>query len=116
LKISALAAFVFGVGAVGATILPYNLQITGNPFEAPLTAYYTQYYGPKVNALGFGPDRGLSWTINPIPGHSPLKALINANLNIFSINIELFGWSTGSLIIIAIMFLWGLSGNVSISC
>jgi hypothetical protein len=60
-----------------------------------------------VNALGFGPERGLGWAIEPFPGHSPLKALINAILNIFSINIELFGWSTGSLIIIALLVLSG---------
>ena len=50
---------------------------------------------------------GLGWAIDAFPGHSPLEALINANLNISSINIELFGWSTGSLIIIALLFFSG---------
>jgi hypothetical protein len=70
-------------------------------------AYTDQYFGPNANALGFGPDRGMGWAIDPYPGHSPRDALINANLNTFSINIELFGWSIGSLLIVAVMVLCG---------
>src|SRR4029453_7057451 len=95
------AAFLFGAGIVSALTLPYNRLLTGDAFVFPLTAYYEEYFGPKTNAFGFGPDRGLGWALDAYPGHSPIEALINAALNIFSINIELFGWSTGSLIIIA---------------
>ena len=104
LKTTSILAFVAGSIAVGAIILPYNKQITGHPTTFPLTDYYENYFGPKANALGFGPERGLGWAIDPFPGHSPMDALVNANLNIFSINIELFGWSIGSLIIIAFLF------------
>ncbi len=103
LKASSILAFVVGTIMVGAIIFPYNMQITGHPTSFPLTAYYKEYFGPKANALGFGPERGLGWAIDPFPGHSPIDALVNANLNTFSINIELFGWSTGSLIIIALL-------------
>jgi len=106
-----LGAFVFGTILIGAVALPYNKHITGDPSMSPLTAYYEKYYGPKVNALGFGPERGLGWAIEPFPGHSPLKALINATLNIFSVNIELFGWSTGSLVIIALLVFFGGMGK-----
>ena len=107
LKISAIAAFVVSTIIIGATILAYNKQITGDPTTFPLTAYYEQYYGHKSNALGFGPERGLGWAIDPFPGHSPLEALINANLNTFAINIELFGWSTGSLFFIILFIFSG---------
>ena len=105
LKLSSISAFFLGVIVSGGLILPYNKLITGNAMLSPLTAYYEQYYGPKVFALGFGPGRGLGWPLDAFPGHSPFEALINASLNIFSINIELFGWGTGSLFIIALLVL-----------
>jgi 4-amino-4-deoxy-L-arabinose transferase-like glycosyltransferase len=105
LKVSALAAFGLGTVLVGALILPYNSHITGDPTVFPLVAYYEKYFGPKANAFGFGPERGLGWPIDPFPGHSPLDALVNANLNASSINVELFGWSTGSWLLIAVILL-----------
>jgi hypothetical protein len=39
--------------------------------------------------------------LDPNTGHSPIDGLINANLNTFSINIELFGWGMGSLLFVA---------------
>jgi hypothetical protein len=107
LKTPAIVAFGLSAVGVGAIVFPYNQQITGSPTVFPLTAYYEQYFGPNSNALGFGPDRGFSWPIDPFPGHSPLEAMINANLNTFSINIDLFGWSTGSLFIVAILLFSG---------
>lgn len=104
LKTSSILAFVIGTIVVGAVILPYNMQITGDPTIFPLTSYYEEYFGPNANAFGFGPGRGLGWAIDPFPGHGAIDALINTNLNIFSINIELFGWSTGSLFIVALLF------------
>ena len=107
LKFSAILAFAIGAIAVAAVVLPYNRQITGNPTVFPLIDYYEKYFGPKTNSLGFGPERGLNWPIDAFPGHSPLEALINANLNIFSINVELFGWITGSLIMVALLLFSG---------
>jgi hypothetical protein len=107
LKVAPILAFALGAAAVAAVVLPYNKRITGNPFEFPLMAYYEKYFGPKTNALGFGPERGLNWPIDPFPGHSPLDALINANLNAFSINVELFGWITGSLLMVVLLLFSG---------
>lgn len=95
------AAFGFGLVLVGALALPYNKFLTGHPTLAPLDAYYTKYFGPQAMALGFGPGRGMGWGLDAFPGHSPLEAVINADLNIFSLNTELFGWSAGSLFIIS---------------
>jgi 4-amino-4-deoxy-L-arabinose transferase-like glycosyltransferase len=103
LKITALGAFVIGCIATNSIVLPYNKAVTGDSILSPLTAYYNQYHGAESNAFGFGPNRGLGWAIDPLPGHSPMEALINANLNTFSINVELFGWSTGSLILIVML-------------
>jgi hypothetical protein len=103
LKVLSIAGFVLGTVLVAALVLPYNKALTGHATLFPLNEYYERYFGPKTNALGFGPERGLGWPIDPFPGHSPVESLINANLNVFSINIELFGWSTGSLLFVALI-------------
>lgn len=107
IKFSALLAFALGALGLGAVVLPYNWQITGRASLFPLMAYYDKYYGPKTNALGFGPERGLNWPIDAYPGHSPLESLINANLNMFSINVELFGWISGSLLMVLLLVFSG---------
>jgi 4-amino-4-deoxy-L-arabinose transferase-like glycosyltransferase len=107
LKFTTIAAFVVGGAAVTAGTLYYNLLLTGDPTVFPIMAYTDKYYGKNSNALGFGADRGFGWALDPYPGHSPRDAVINANLNTFSINIELFGWSTGSLVLMALFLFAG---------
>ncbi len=109
LRVTSLAAFVIGIIMVGAVVLPYNKLLTGDATEFPLMAYYEQYFGHKTNAIGFGPERGLGWPIDPFPGHSPIESIINANMNTFSVNVELFGWSTGSLIFLAVLLFSGVN-------
>ncbi len=103
LKLSSIIAFVIGTIIIGSTIFAYNKQITGNRTTFPLTAYYEKYYGHMSNAIGFGPQRGFGWAIDVYPGHSMFEALVNANLNTFMINVELFGWSTGSLFLVVFL-------------
>ena len=103
-KFLTIAALISTTGLVSLLVLPYNYVLTGNPIVFPINAYTDQRFGVNSNAFGFGPDRGMGWAIDPNPGHSPLDGLINANLNTFSINIELFGWSIGSLLLIAVFF------------
>jgi hypothetical protein len=93
-----LGIFSLSVISIASIMLPYNMRVSGNPLVIPLNKYYQDYFGPKVYALGFGADRGLNWAIDPFPGYSPIEAIINAALNFFSINIELFGWTFGSLL------------------
>ncbi|MCU0487455.1 MAG: glycosyltransferase family 39 protein [Anaerolineales bacterium] len=102
-----LSGIGLGALALGSLVLPYNRAITGHPLEMPLNSYYEQYYGLNTYALGFGPDRGINWAIDPLPGYSPLEALMNAALNLFSVNVELFGWATGSLFLIGLAIFWG---------
>jgi len=90
-------AFLAGAALLGGVGLTYNKLITGSAVRMPLEAYYEDYFGPKVNALGFGPERGFGWALDPFPGHGLLDALVNASLNAFSLSTELFGWGIGSL-------------------
>jgi len=95
---------VFGAATLmsGGVNFIYNALVMGDPWAFPLNEYYEQYFGPKSNAMGFGPERGLGWAIDAFPGHSPLEAVINAALNACSLNVELFGWGMGSLLLAAV--------------
>lgn len=108
-KLLTASFLVVGTIAAAALVLPYNQAITGSATLAPLNAYYTKYFSPDVMALGFGAGRGFHWGLDAFPGHSPLEAVVNAALNTFLLNTELFGWGTGSLIL-AVCFL--LSGSL----
>jgi hypothetical protein len=88
--------------------LGYNSLLTGEPTRFPLMAYYDEYHGPGVNTLGFGPAKGRHWpSLDAFPGHSPVESLINANMNLFAINSEMFGWVTGSLWPVILLLVWG---------
>jgi hypothetical protein len=90
--------------ATSLLVLPYNKYYTGSAREFPIMAYNDATYGPGRNDLGFGPNRGLPFGgLDPLPGHGPLDVLINANFNFFQTNVELFGWATGSLLIVALL-------------
>lgn len=101
LRLAPLAGVLAGAAVVGALVLPYNQLLTGDPLKVPINSYFDKHYAPNANAYGFGPDRGMGWAIDPNPGHSPIDGAINTHLNTFSINTELFGWSTGSLLVVA---------------
>jgi hypothetical protein len=102
LKPGAIMMFILGAGIMGISVVTYNFFITGQALVFPLTKFYSTYFGPKTYSLGFGPDRGIQWAIDPYPGYSPIEAVINGALNLFSLNIELFGWGFGSLLFILI--------------
>ena len=94
--------------ASAALVLPYNIMLAGDALTFPLMAYTDSIYGAETNALGFGANRGLGWPgLDPLPGHGALDVLINANLNAYNVNIELLGWSIGSLLPIAVLLFSG---------
>jgi hypothetical protein len=107
LRLPAIAALIAGTALVGGLILPYNKVLTGSLTRSPLMAYSDKHYGPKSNDYGFGPERGLGWGLDAYPGHTPFEALLNAELNGSSVNTELFGWSTGSLILMFVLVFSG---------
>jgi hypothetical protein len=89
---------------VGGLALPYNQHLTGDATAFPVMRYFDNHFGPGKNALGFGSDRGLGWKgVDPFPGHGLLDVLMNGNLNVHAINVELLGWSTGSLLLMALL-------------
>jgi 4-amino-4-deoxy-L-arabinose transferase-like glycosyltransferase len=83
-----------------ALIFPYNRAVTGSATLSPSDAYYRNYFPEGVMSLGFGANRGFHWELDAFAGHSPLEAVVNAALNTFLLNTELFGWACGSLILI----------------
>jgi hypothetical protein len=101
LRFPSLATLAAAAAMVSALAMPFNRALTGDPGRPPIMAYTDKYYGSGSNAYGFGPNRGLGWQLDPYPGHTFGESLINDNLNMFSVNIELLGWATGSLILIA---------------
>ena len=107
LRFLSVAALVLGSIVTGFLGLGYNAVITGDPLRFPINAYTEEVFGPNSNAYGFGPDRGMGWALDPFPGHGPLDAIVNSNLNITAINSELFGWSIGAFLFIAGLFVFG---------
>jgi hypothetical protein len=104
-RILGTAFIAAGSIMVGALVLPYNEALTGRMTELPLTAYVSSHYAPGSNDLGFGPDRGWGWTgLDPFHGHDAADVAINAALNLFAVNVELFGWAAGSLVFILALF------------
>src|SRR6185503_19441765 len=101
LRLGQLAMLGLGTALVGAAVFPYNRMLTGDPLIFPINGYLDKHHPPGANAYGFGPDRGMGWATDPNPGHSPVDGVINANLNTFAINTDLFGWITGSLVFVA---------------
>lgn len=107
LRIPAIIGLVAGAIIVGSTTLAYNKTLTGEATVFPIMAFADQEFGVNSNAMGFGPDRGIGWELDPYPGHAPLDALINSELNTFAINVELLGWGVGSLLLVAVALFGG---------
>lgn len=93
--------------AVGALLLPYQRALTGSALRDPISLYFDTVYYPHSNRLGFGPDiANFGWGTDFMPGHSPLEALLNAQLDGQLIHFELFGWALGSLAPLALYVMW----------
>ena len=107
LKFSALAALAAGTVIMGATTLPYNKMLIGEATASPMMRYADERYGKGTASYGFGANRGMGWPTDAYPGHTPFESLINAELNGSSLNVELFGWSTGSLALIVLLIFSG---------
>jgi predicted secreted protein len=103
-RFASSAWLVAGSAVTGLLVRPYNALMTGDPSKFPIMAYIDKYYAKGANDLGFGPNRGLSWAgLDPFPGHGARDVVVNANLNLFSINTDLFGWALGSLGVVAFL-------------
>ena len=103
-RLTPSVALVVGAVLAGALVRPYNAALTGSASRFPIMMYVNKYYAPGANDLGFGANRGLGWgALDPFPGHGLRDVVVNALLNTFTINVELFGWVTGSLCVVALL-------------
>jgi 4-amino-4-deoxy-L-arabinose transferase-like glycosyltransferase len=103
LRLGSIAGLGLGALLVGAAVLPYNRHLTGRATRHPIMDYVDRVYGPGRNDLGFGPEKGLDWGgLDPWPGHTPQEALVNVQFNLAALDLELFGWATGSLWLLAL--------------
>ena len=104
-----LAGFMAACVIVGAAIFPYNYALTGNPTYSAHLKWSDQSWYPGADRIGFGSNIGnVGWPhIDPLPGHGPVDVVVNANKNFYMANFELFGWSFGSLVFVALMVLLG---------
>lgn len=107
LRFPALALLGAATVLISAVSLPYNRMLIGDPLGSPLIRYADARYGAGRADYGFGPTRGMGWPTDAYPGHTPFESLINAELNSSSLNADLFGWSTGSLALMALLVFSG---------
>lgn len=111
-RLAPLAGLGLGTAVSGALGLWYNRAITGGLLRFPVEEYFARVYGAGHYEIGFGPTRGLGWTgLDPLPGHGLLDVFINANLNGFAVNTELFGWWCGSLLPVLLGAVLGWRGR-----
>jgi hypothetical protein len=89
--------FLFGLIPSLSLQFLSNLYYTGSAFRFA----YSLHSESSLHAIGFGIGKGAA-TYN-IPGHTPLKALINLLYNIFVFSLHLFGWPLISLIFIPVV-------------
>lgn len=108
LRSTALAVGFVGVLPGVGLFLANNWLLTGHPLRDPIQHYFDRTFYPGCNTLGFGPDKGnFGWANNVFPGHSPLEAAIHVNINLNLLDIELFGWACGSLLLLVVAAVWG---------
>lgn len=95
------AALTVVTMATASVTLPYNAALTGEGRRFPIMMYVDKYYAPGANDMGFGANRGMGWGgLDPWPGHGLRDVVLNSMLNGVALNLELLGWSTGSLVLL----------------
>ena len=100
----------FGVLLTGGLGLAYNRMITGSLLLFPAERLFDREYGPGRYGIGFGPGKGVDWGLDPFPGHGPIDVVVNSVLNGFMVNVDLFGWATGSIAIVMLGFIGAPKG------
>ena len=102
-----MASLALGTLLLASIGLAFNARLTGEPLTFPINLYLDETFGRNANAYGFGPDRGMGWQLDPYPGHGPVDALVNTNLNVSALNTELLGWTIGSFLMIGAFLCFG---------
>lgn len=107
LRTAGTVGLVVGSLVLTVPLLAYNRHFTGKPGTFPIMTYNDATYGKGTNDYGFGKNRGMGWALDPNPGHGPVDGTINATLNISATQVELFGWSIGSLLLVYVLIIRG---------
>ncbi len=112
-----VVACAIGGVLAGSVYLLFNLAVTGDLLLSPQADYLSRLWTDTANAFGFGANVGppdKSWGALDIwIGHSPAEATLNLLNGLVALNIELLGWTFGSLVPIWALLLWrrgGLTG------
>ncbi|TMV07036.1 hypothetical protein FGK63_13060 [Ruegeria sediminis] len=104
-----LACALGGI-ASGSVFLLFNYAVTGDALLTPQADYLSRYWPDTQNAFGFGANVGppaKMWGALDIwIGHSPAEGLLNLFNGFASLNLELLGWTFGSLVPVWIAFIW----------
>ncbi|WP_171238985.1 hypothetical protein [Ruegeria sp. HKCCA5763] len=108
--IGQVVACALGSILAGSVFLLINHAMTGNPLLTAQADYLARLWPDTANAYGFGAHVGppeKSWGALDIwTGHSPAEAVLNALNGLAALNLELLGWTFGSLIPIWALLLW----------
>ncbi|WP_171236730.1 glycosyltransferase family 39 protein [Ruegeria sp. HKCCA6837] len=104
-----LACAVGGILS-GSALFLFNYGITGDALLTPQSDYLSRFWPDTKNAFGFGPHVGppaKSWgALDVWVGHSPAEGLLNLFNGIAALNLELLGWTFGSLVPVWIVLIW----------
>lgn len=100
-RISAVPIIAGLSALVAAVVVPYNRLLTGSSRYTPQMMWTDRRWGPGLDRIGFGSDIGIrAWpNIDPLPGHGAADVVLNLNKNLFITQLDLFGWSFGSLLL-----------------
>jgi 4-amino-4-deoxy-L-arabinose transferase-like glycosyltransferase len=113
LSVASLSLAAMAAALVGGILFWYSALLTGHALLPPHQLWADHLFGPGVERLGFGPDVGIPlWrNMDPLPGHGAADVVLNANKNFSSINVDLFGWASGSLALACLAFQRGGLGR-----
>ncbi len=100
LRWPSVVGLIVGSMITAAPQLAFNQFFTGKIGTFPIMSYFDRVFGVGSNAYGFGANRGMGWALDPNPGHGPVDGVINAALNVAATQVELLGWSVGSLLLV----------------
>ncbi len=108
--IGQVAACAVGGILAGSVFLLINQAMTGDLLLTPQADYLARLWPDTANAYGFGDHVGppeKSWGALDIwTGHSPAEAVLNVLNGFAALNLELLGWTFGSLVPIWVLLLW----------
>jgi hypothetical protein len=85
----AVAGIIGSLGIVAT--LAYNRELTGNPFEMPVTQYFNQRNPQEQFGIGFGPEMGTKLHGDEWPGFTPIDAVRVTSYRLVEFLRDLYG-------------------------